>query len=463
MNVSQSELEKLAEALDSPAKLGKADLPNSWQTPPHIALIDDLLVRMAATRSGRLLLFAPPRHGKSQIVSHYYPAWYLLVNPTKRVILCSYEADFAASWGQKVRDTVNRWGALFGVKLRDDSKAKHRWEVVEFGGGMQTAGAGGPILGKGADLFIIDDPTKNAEEALSPTHRQKIWDWYLTTARSRLEPGASVVVTQQRWHTEDLGGRLAKEEPGAWTEVSITALAEPGDVLGRAPGAALWTERYDAPYLEGLRKTSSTWFAAQYQQKPLDLEGGFFRGLEKIRILDAAPTPDQFVRRVRAWDLAATEKQAGADPDWTVGALLGRHKDGTFWLLDIVRQRLGPKGVRQLIRQTAEADGKSVPIRIEREGGASGKLAAFSIVTEELAGWSAAAVPAKAGKAERAEPWAAQIEAGNVCFVRNGATAAVLDEHRAFPSGAHDDCVDACSLGFSQVAQPGVTLFFAEQ
>lgn len=425
-----------------------------WQTPPHLGLINDLLLDAAAGVSPWLLLFAPPRHGKSVITSHYFPAWYLLTHPHRRVILASYEADFAAKWGRKVRDTVARWGPLFGVRVRDDSKAANRWEIAGHGGGMETAGAGGALLGKGFDLGIIDDPTKNSAEALSPTHRGKLWDWFTSTFSTRAEPGAAVVVTQQRWHTEDLGGRLHREDPGRWRLVSIPALAEPGDPLGRAPGEALWPERYPAAELEARRALAPAWFAAQYQQHPLDLDGGFFRGLERIRFHDAAPLPQHFARLVRAWDLAATEAQAGADPDWTVGVLLGRHRDGTFWILDVVRERVGPRAVRQLIRQTAERDGRSVPVVVEREGGAAGKLVAHSIVTEDLAGWPARAVPARGGKGERAEPWASQIEAGNVAAVRAGWNAPLLDEHRAFPSGAHDDTVDGCSLGFSELTRP---------
>lgn len=414
---------------------------------------------MTATEGGRLLLFAPPRHGKSVLVSHYFPAWFLLTRPHKRVILTSYEADFAAQWGRKVRDTVNKWGPLFGVAVRDDSKAADRWEIGTHGGGMQTAGAGGPILGKGADLFIVDDPTKNAEEALSETHRAKVWDWYLTTAKTRLEPGASMVITQQRWHTEDLGGRVEKEEEGRWRNVTLRAIAEGDDPLGRKPGEALWPERYSSGYLQEMATSRdgsrNRWFDAQYQQKPLDLTGGFFKGLERVQIVNAAPLPDQFTRRVRAWDLASTEAQAGADPDWTAGVLMGKHKDGSFWVLDAVRARLGPRGVRDLIKQTAQQDGSGVQIRIEREGGASGKLAAQSIVSEDLAGWSAQAVKPKGSKAERAEPWGSQIEAGNVRVVRNSFTGAMMDEHRAFPSGKHDDMVDAASLGFAECVRPG--------
>jgi predicted phage terminase large subunit-like protein len=448
---------RLAEKLNSPAALGAADLPRTWRTPDHIAFIDRLLVDVAAGRVRRIGLFAPPRHGKSVLTSHYFLAWFLLVYPHKRVILTSYEADFAAQWGRKVRDTVAKWGAVFGVRVRGDSKAANRWEIEGHGGGMQTAGAGGPILGKGADLFVIDDPVKNAEEALSPTYRQKLWDWYHSTADTRFEPGAGVVVTQQRWHTQDLGGRLVAEQPGDWLAVRLPAIAEANDPLGRAEGAPLWPERFDRAELDRKRRNAPTWFAAQYQQRPLDLEGGFFKGLEKIRVLPAAPADDQFAKVVRSWDLAATEKQAGADPDYTVGVLMGRGKDKTFCVLDVQRARLGPKGVRQLIRQTAERDGKRVPVRLEREGGASGKIAAESIVSDELAGWPAYAVRPRGNKAERAEPWAAQVEAGNACVVRAGWNAAFLDEHRSFPTGGHDDIVDACSLAFSELTA-GTTL-----
>lgn len=449
---------RVGERLSSPARLGAADLPLAWKNPAHIALIDDLLLDLSAGLNRRLLLFAPPRHGKSVLTSHYFPAWFLLTHPDKRVILTSYEADFAAQWGRKVRDTVTRWGTAFGVAVRVDSKAADRWELRGHGGGMQTAGAGGAILGKGADLFVVDDPVKNAEEALSPVYRQKVWDWYTSTAESRFEPGCRVVVTQQRWHTQDLGGRLKAEQPGDWHTVSLPALAEPGDVLGRPAGTPLWPERYDRAELERKRRLAPTWFAAQYQQRPIDLEGGFFKGLERVPILDAAPTPDQFVRRIRAWDLASTEAQAGADPDYTVGVLMGKHRDGTFWVLDVTRDRLGPAGVRAVIRQTAQADGVGVPVRLEREGGASGKLAAFDIVTRDLAGFSAVAIQAKASKQERAEPFAAQVEAGNVRIVRNAHTRAVLDELRAFPTGAHDDVVDGCSLAFAEVARGGVSI-----
>lgn len=443
--------------LDSPAKLGAASL-RAWRTPPHLRLINDRLRRVAAGRLDRLTVFMPPRHGKSLLISQYFPAWFLLVYPWRRVILCSYEADFAAQWGRKVRDVVATWGDVFGVRVAADSKAADRWEIEGHGGGMQTAGVGGPVLGKGADLLVLDDLTKNAQDALSPAMREKTWEWYTSTAYTRLEPGGAVVHVQQRWHTDDIGGRLVASDPGRWDVLTLPALAGENDPLGRAPGEALWPERYNREELESRQRLAPTWFRAQYQQQPIDLEGGFFRGLEKIPILDVAPTPDQFTSRCRYWDLASTEAQAGADPDWTCGALVAKHKGGTFWVLHVERQRLGPQGVRALIRQTAQADGTAVRVRVEREGGASGKLAADSIVREDLAGFSAAAVRPKGNKAERAEPFAAQVEAGNVRVVAGPWVRAWLDELRAFPTGKHDDQVDSASGGFGEVARGAVTV-----
>ena len=286
--------------------------------------------KTACTRLDRLNINLAPRHGKSLILSQFFPAWFLLVYPWRRVILCSYEADFAAQWGRKVRDLVIQWGPVFGVSVAQDSKAADRWEIAKHGGGMQTAGVGGPILGKGADLLILDDLTKNADEALSAVYREKTWNWYTSTAYSRLEPGAAIVHVQQRWHTDDMTGRLLENDHGRWTNLVLPALAGENDILGRPPGAALWPERYSVADLEDKRRLTPTWFAAQYQQVPIDLEGGFFRGLETVQVIGAAPAESNFERIVRAWDLAATEAQSGTDPDWTVGAKVGRHKDGAF-------------------------------------------------------------------------------------------------------------------------------------
>ena len=271
----------------SPSEFASRILAARWQTPPHIALINSLLVE-AATGKLREQGFAgvivqvPPRHGKSTLCSEWFPAWYVGRYPEKRVILTSYEADFAASWGRKARNILAEHGKkVMGCVLNEDVSAAARWETVQ-GGGMVTAGVGGAITGRGADVAIVDDPVKNAEEAASATVRDSTWEWYLSTLRTRLEPGGTMVVIMTRWHPDDLVGRLIKamrDDPKAdqWKVVRLPAIAEEGqpDAIGRQPGEALWPERYPASVLSAMQTdTARRVWLALYQQTPVDAPAG---------------------------------------------------------------------------------------------------------------------------------------------------------------------------------------------
>lgn len=219
----------------------------------------------------------PPRHGKSTLSSNVFPAWFLGRWPDKRVILSSYEADFAATWGRKARGLLEEWGGpIFGVGLNPRSNAADRWDLAGHAGGMTTAGVGGPLTGKGADLFIIDDPVKNSEDAMSATKRAKAWDWYQSTALSRLEPGGAMVLIQTRWHVEDLAGlvlREAEDSGEKWEIVCMPAVATgENDPLGRSVGEPLWPERWPLRELEQ-KKKDPYWWECLYQQNPRP-EGG---------------------------------------------------------------------------------------------------------------------------------------------------------------------------------------------
>lgn len=213
----------------------------------------------------------PPRHGKSELVSKWLPAWFLSVFPQRRVILSSYEATFARSWGRKARQCFIDASALTGQLVSDEQTAAADWETTQ-GGGMVTAGVGGPITGRGADLLIIDDPIKNAEEALSETIRNAHWDWWQSTASTRIEPGGCAIVIATRWHPEDLTGRMllsAEQGDMQVRRLRLPALAEPGDPLGRDEGEALWPARWPtAKLLERQRATDAYWWQALYQQSP---------------------------------------------------------------------------------------------------------------------------------------------------------------------------------------------------
>lgn len=210
----------------------------------------------------------PPRHGKSEYISKYLPSWFLGTFPDRRVLLASYEAGFAASWGRKARTLTEEFGDdIFGVKVAPESSAADRWDIAGRDGGMQTAGAGGAITGKGADLLIVDDPIKNWEEAMSPTIRDKMWDWWQSTAYTRLSPTGAAIVLQTRWHEDDLIGRLLKAQAAGdefaeqWELLSFPAINEAGE--------ALWPEWFN---LRRLRQTEQAvgpykWNCL-YQQRP---------------------------------------------------------------------------------------------------------------------------------------------------------------------------------------------------
>lgn len=280
------------------------------------------------------MVFMPPRHGKSELISKYFPAWYLGTFPNNRVILVSYEADFAASWGRKSREVLDELGKDFGVTVKQESSAAKHWEIEGHGGGMDAAGAYGPITGKGADVLVIDDPVKNAEEAYSPVQREKLWDWYQSTAFTRLEPNGAIIIVMTRWHEDDLAGRLLKQEPGQWEIVSLPALAEADDLLHRTEGEALWPERFPVEQLSEKKKAvGSYWWSAMYQQRPVPLEGGFFKS-NWVQFFNPEHVPDMDIV-VQSWDTAQTKSSTS---DFVVGQVWGR-VGGDFYLLDQVRGR----------------------------------------------------------------------------------------------------------------------------
>lgn len=298
----------------TPASMAVRLSQGRYKTWHYIQLLSRKLVDVAMGRCKRLIVVMPPRHGKSHMVSWWFPVWYLENFHNKRIILASYEADFASKWGGKVRDTIAEYQDLLTVRFKTKNPAMHFWETTEDGA-MMCAGVGGPITGKGADIFIIDDFVKNSEEANSLTMREKIWDWWTSTARTRLEPGGAVIVMATRWHSDDLIGRLidpafshekgtredwevfcfpACAEPeserhysqfgvkvnnlrtGALTGVSvreqIAEAAIPGwkDILGRSKGDPLCPDRYDERDLALIRGSSLRDWYALFQQRPGD-------------------------------------------------------------------------------------------------------------------------------------------------------------------------------------------------
>jgi predicted phage terminase large subunit-like protein len=415
----------------------------------HLEMLNRRLVDVAEGRSRRLIVTMPPRHGKSEIISKYFPAWYLGRFPDRRVILTSFEADFAAGWGRKVRDVLGEFGAdYFGIRVRSDSSAANRWDLAGHSGGMVTAGIGGPITGRGADIFICDDPIKNAEEAASETIRERNKDWWRSTAYTRLEPGGSAVIVMTRWHHDDLAGWLIAGGAGtadAWEVLNLPALAEDDDPLGRAPGEALWPERYNREALLEIRRSSNVgeyFFAAMFQGNPVPRSGGMFRR-EWFPVVAAAPA---VATRLRFWDMASSP--AG---DYTAGVRMARVDPGIYYVEDVVRGRWTPHERDQVILQTAQIDGRSVGVRVEQEPGSAG-VSVVAATVKLLAGYAIRGERPTGDKTARAGPFASQCEAGNVRLVVGGWIREFLDEIELFPFGRNDDQVDGCSGCFNELA-----------
>ena len=258
----------------SPAATAARWSGGRWVRQPHLGLISRRVASLVE-RPLRLIVSMPPRHGKSEMLSHWTPVSFLANWPWKSVGLASYAADFAGTWGRKARDSVVENQVQMGLRVRDDLNKASQWQLTA-GGGMMTAGVGGPFTGYGFDLLIPDDPIKNRQEADSITMRNHLWEWWRSTARTRLEPGGSVIIVATRWHEDDLIGRLLSDEflegevaSDRWEHIRLPALAEPGDPLGREEDAPLWPERHDATALAAARVDigPQDW-PGLYQQRP---------------------------------------------------------------------------------------------------------------------------------------------------------------------------------------------------
>lgn len=407
-----------------------------WVNQQHLDHIAQALEPMHDGTPLRLIVSMPPRHGKSEELSHWTPVWFLANNPTKNVGLASYSADFASDWGRATRDTIQELGPELGLHIRQDVNAASDWKLTT-GGGMMTAGVGGPFTGRGFDLLIIDDPIKNRQEANSAVIRDNLWDWWRSTARTRLEPGASIIIVMTRWHEDDLVGRLlaGSDEDFAdqWQHIRLPALAEPGDAIGRPEGQPLWPARYDEFALAQLRVAAgpSDW-AGLYQQRPTQ-EGGQLFKLDWWQQVDELPPCTG--QTIQFWDTAF---KTGQENDYSVCMTVYVTAQG-YVLKHMYRGRLE---FPDLEAKAIEMDGLHHPQVIYIEDAASGQ----SLIQRLKKETRLPILPSKVDrdKVSRANAVTGLVAAGRV-FVPEHATwlPDFLDEMSSFPNGAHDDIVDA--------------------
>jgi predicted phage terminase large subunit-like protein len=394
----------------------------------------------------------PPGSAKSTYASVLLPAWWFTQHPLDSIIAASHTAGLATYFGRRARSIIAEEAKSLGYDIAIRDRANAHWSTSS-GGEYYAVGVRGAMIGRRADLAIIDDPVKSQGDADSPTLRDHIWDWYRSDLIPRLKPKARIILIMTRWHQDDLCGRLLAHDTGEWRCLSLPALAEEEDRLDRSPGEPLWPEWEDIQAL--LRRRTSigerAWLA-QYQQSPRPPTGVLFK-ISCLEFVDTLPR-GTLGPVVRGWDLAATATTGSNDPDWTVGVKLMRHETGRYTVLDVVRFRGGPRDLEDGVAMTARIDGHDVPIGLPEDPGQAGK-SQVSYLTRQLAGYRVIPSRETGAKATRAAPVASQIEAGNITLLRAHWNHAFIEELRDFPYGRKDDQVDALSRAFSMLLDIG--------
>lgn len=464
---------------------------------PHVKVLAHKLEQVAEyILSGgkrgikRLMVFMPPRYWKSQTASRKFPAWLLGKNPDLRVIMTSYNAELATKHSKAVRDLImsEEYSQVFGslastdepVTLDPESKASASWEIANRNGGMLAAGVGGGVTGFGANLFIIDDPVKGRKEASSETLRKDTYEWYRSTAYTRLEDNGAIIVIQTRWDVEDLSGELLKamvSDPDAdqWDVVFMPAialdekeyprtreeyvenllrgifipLAEDGDQLGRKAGEPLWAKKHDADTLKALGVNMDDFeFAAQYQQMPRLAQGNFFDE-EDFGFVEHAPEGLQWYRYI---DLALGKTETS---DFNATAAVAMDAKGIEYIRDMMKER----DLDQFLGSVKAA------MLSDRE---KGTIWAFEsnafqslVVKQFLADKSLSNIPimemtrtrGDGDKTQWAQPWRLRAKQGMVKLVRGAWNLSFLRTATAFPNGRNDDEVDTVSGGNQMIAE----------
>lgn len=440
----------------------------AWKRGPHHALIAEELMKVFRGQTKLLVINIPPRYSKTQFVCDWI-AWCMGQVPDAEFMYCSYSGDLAAnnSWG--IKETVQHpeYHRVFPqTMLRADSQARAHWRT-SAGGVVYASGMGGTITGMGAGklrdgftgAIVIDDPHK-IEEIRSDDIRRGVHTFYQETLQSRRNGPDTwrtpIIVIMQRLHEEDLTGWLEAGHSGEkWRVVRLPALAEANDPLGRAPGAPLWDGKHTAAELNQMATAMPFMFAGQYQQRPAPLQGNIFRP-DQIRIIPAIPAGN--ITWCRGWDLGSTD--GGGDP--TAGGKIGLTDDGRLVIADMLVARYGPDQRDAAMENTTVSDGTRVKQSIPQDPGQAGKTQVLYLSRKlmlAVPGVKVVSSPESGDKVTRAEPFAAQVNVGNVLMVGAAWNQALIDEMRIFPNGKHDDQVDALSRAYAELIAPRRSFF----
>ncbi len=416
----------------------------------------------------RLIVTLPPRHGKSELISRRFISWLMGKDGYRDVIFATYNEDFAADFGADVRSIQSspQYKQAFpNFSFRKGGASKSRIQS-EAGGMAVFVGRGGSITGRGADFLIIDDPIKDAEEAGSPTIRQKLYDWFTQVAMTRLmTASASVIIVHTRWHEDDLIGRLTDPlspyyneiEAAKWKVINLPAIAGDEDTLGREKGEVLWPDRFDLEFLEAQKRLDPRGFSALYQQQPSPEDGDFFRR-------DYMKSYNKRLRPKNLRIYAASDHAIGVDKtrnDYTVMIVVGVDENQDIYVLDVWWEMAPADKVvaamLNLMRQWKPL------IWWAEKGHITKSIGPFlrKRMVEEGVYCAVEEVTPVANKVQRAQSIQGRMAMGKVYFPTVAPwMVKATDELMKFPNARHDDFVDALSwvgMGLQRQHGPGIT------
>lgn len=412
----------------------------------HHQAVNYELGRVARGEVRRLIINVPPRSMKSICCSVAFPAWLLGRDPTRRIICVSYAHELARKLAVDFRSVVESpWYRQLFPALGIELRRQRTTEIVTTAHGYRLASSvGGSVMGRGADVIIIDDPIK-PEDAWSEALRRKANEFYDNTLYTRLndKTRGAIVIVMQRLHEDDLVGHVLAQED--WKVLSIPAISTedreyrlgpgPHDVYHRAAGELLHAEREPKYVLDGLRRTlGSLSFSAQYMQTPLPVEGNIIKR-EWLRFYDIVPEPLDLV--MVSWDTASTESE---ESDFSVGTVWGL-KGGLIYLLDVRRGKYEvPELRREIITAHDQHRASATLIEDSDIGRAVGQELRRSRRVMPLMHRP------RYDKQARLLAQSPRFEEGRILLPRNAPwLAAYIDELLGFPRARHDDQVDSSS------------------
>lgn len=416
------------------------------------------LEKAVAEGYGRIMIFAPPQHGKSEIVSRKFPSWILGKHPDWQIIAASYGEDLVQLNGQSVRN--NLMNPLHKLVFEDSelnasTRAKDYFLTSKDGQYLGVTIRGGGT-GFPARVFIIDDPFKSRAEAESETFRKHVKDWYRSVCYTRLAENSILVIMHTRWHNDDLAGWLLKEHAHEnWKVINLPAIAEEEDLLGREVGEPLVPERFSAKELDKKRiAVGSRDWVALYQQRPTEQGGSVFKH-EWLRFYDSKTISKVVwtMNRYLIIDPARTQKKTS---DYTAMVVVGLHVDGNYYLLDAVYDRLT---LRQRADTVMDLHRKWKPVGVgyKKTGFEQDIEYLNEVMNNENYRFTVSSLQEKGAKETRIERLAPDFENSKVWLpetlwktnssgeVKDIIGQFVEEEYKAFPAGVHDDFFDCLS------------------